>query len=84
VTGLASFAALVCTLLGLVSAAAVLARTRSARSALPVLLEFLMAAGLLRLAHDATWGALATAAVVVVLRKLVVTYGIRPAQRSAA
>jgi hypothetical protein len=84
VTGLAGAAALVCTLLGLVSAAAVLARTRSARQALPVLLEFLMAAGLLRLTHDATWRVLATAAVVVGLRRLVLTYGVRPAQRSAA
>ncbi len=77
--GLSGAGALLCTVLGLVSAAAVLARTRSLAQALPVLLEFLMAAGLLRLTHDATWRALATAAVIVVLRKLVVAYGLRPA-----
>ena len=71
-------AALLCVVLGLVSAGAVLARTWQLRQALPVLLEFLLAAGLLRLAHDATWRALATAAAVVALRKLVVTYGLRP------
>ena len=83
-TGLAGAAALVCTLLGIVSAVAVLARTRSHRQALPVLLEFLMAAGVLRLSHDASWEALATAAVVVGLRTLVAAYGIRTAQHSAA
>jgi len=84
VTALTGAAALVCTVLGLLCAATVLARTRSLRQALPVLLEFLMAAGLLRLSSAATWRALATAAVIVVLRKLVVTYGIGPGQRSPA
>ncbi|MDP9466868.1 MAG: hypothetical protein M3P31_06515 [Actinomycetota bacterium] len=80
-TGLAGTAALLCAVLGLVCGAAVLARTRSLGQALPVLLEFLLAAGLLRLSHDATWRVLATAAVIVGLRKLVVAYGLRPAQR---
>ena len=83
-TGLVASAALLCSVLALVCGAAVLARTRSLAQALPVLLELLMAAGLLRLSHDPSWRALATAAVLVALRKLVVVYGLRPAQRSAA
>ncbi len=79
-TGLAGAAGLLCTMLGLVCAAAVLARTRRLAQALPVLLDFLMAAVLLRLTHDATWRALATAAVIVLLRKLVVSFGFRTAQ----
>ncbi len=78
-SSLTSSAALLCTVLGLASAAAVLARTRELRQALPVLLEFLLAAGLLRLTQDATWRRLATAAVVVAVRKLVVGYGLSPA-----
>ncbi len=73
-------AALLCTVLGLGCATAVLARTRELGQALPVLLEFLLAAGLLRLAHDATWRALATAAAIVGLRRLVVAYALRPAR----
>ena len=83
-TALVQSAALLCTLLGVVCATAVLVRTRSVGQALPVLLEFLMAAGLLRLSHDTSWRAIGTAAVVVGLRKLVVAYGVRPAQRAAA
>ena len=83
-TGLAATAALLCTVLALVGGAAVLVRTRSLAQALPVLLELLMAAGLLRLSHDPTWRGIATAAVLVLLRRFVVAYGLRPAQRSAA
>lgn len=83
-TGLARAAALLCTLLGLGCAAVVLARTRSLAQALPVLLEFLLAAGLLRLTHDATWRALVTAAALVALRKIVVTYGLRAGAASRA
>lgn len=77
-TALTADAALVCAVLALVSAAAVLARTRDLGQALPVLLELLTAAGLLRLAHDATWRAIVTAAVVVALRRLV-AHGLHPA-----
>ena len=63
--------ALVCTLLGLVSAAAVLLRSRDGRLCLKVLLEFLVAAGLLRLADDPTWRAILTAAAVIAIRRLV-------------
>lgn len=74
---LVATAATLCATLGLVCTAAVLARTRELRQALPVLLEFLLAAGLLRLTSDASWQALATAAVVVGVRKLVVGLGLR-------
>jgi uncharacterized membrane protein len=65
-------------LLGLLSAATVFARIRQVRPALAVLLDFLLAAGLLRLSRDATWAALATAALVVAIRKLVMTAGLHP------
>ena len=74
-----SAAALACTVLALVAAGVVLARTRRVDQALPVLLELLLAAGLLRLTSDAGWRAIATAAVIVVLRKVVVAYGLRRA-----
>ncbi len=45
-----------------------------------MLLEFLVAAGLLRLTHDVTWRALATAALLVGVRRLVVGYALRPAR----
>ena len=64
-------AALLLTALGLLSAGLVLARSRDVRQALAVLLEFLLAAGLLRLVHDATYQGLATTALIVVIRKLV-------------
>ena len=75
---------LLCAVFGLVCAAAVLVRTRSVEQALPVLLELLLAAGLLRLSQDVTWQTLATAAVVVVLRRLVAAYGLRPTRRAQA
>jgi uncharacterized membrane protein len=64
-------AALLLTVLGLLSAGLVLARSRDVRQALAVLLEFLLAAGLLRLVHGATYQGLATTALIVVVRKLV-------------
>lgn len=79
-----SGAAAVCTVSALVAAGAVLARTRSPAQALPVLLELLLAAGLLRLTADASWRALATAAIVVALRTVVVRFGLRPAQHTGA
>ena len=75
-------AALLCTALGVVSTLAVLARLRDVRLAIAVLLEFLLAAGLLRLAADPTVQAVVTAAVVVGLRKLIgvgLRFGARPA-----
>ena len=55
---------------GLVAGFLALAVTRRPGLALTVFLDFLLAAGLLRLADDPTWRQLATAAVVVALRRL--------------
>jgi hypothetical protein len=57
---------------GIVLAALVFAVMRRVSVALPVLLDMLMAAGLLRLSAEAPWRAIATAGAIVVLRKLVV------------
>ena len=65
--------ALAITAAGLVSALAVVLGTRSWRTALVVLTEFLTAAGLVRLAGAPTWTQLATAAIIVVVRRMVVT-----------
>jgi hypothetical protein len=46
--------------------------TRRLTTALPVFLDLLLAAGLMRLSAGSSWAALATAATVVVIRKLVV------------
>lgn len=62
--------ALVCTLGGLLSAAVVLAATRDVLLGLRVLVDLLVAAGLLRLSGDPGSGALATAAGVVAVRRL--------------
>lgn len=70
-------AALLCTALGVSCGALVLARSRQVRPALAVLVEFLLAAGLLRLSQQATWRALAMTAVIVGIRKLVVDVGLR-------
>lgn len=56
-----------------VSAAVALAVTRTPRVALPVLLDLLLAAGLLRLTASTTWRALLTTALIVVVRKLAMT-----------
>jgi hypothetical protein len=55
----------------LVAGALALATTRRPRAALPVLLDLLLAAGLLRLTGDPGWPALATAASIVALRQLI-------------
>ena len=68
--------ALACTLLGLVGAAAVLARTRDVRLGVRVLLEFLLAGGLLRLSDDPSPQALLTAAALVAVRR-VIALGLR-------
>jgi hypothetical protein len=62
----------------ILAGALVLLRTRSLRQALPVLLDLLTAAGLLRIAAEPTWSGLAVTAIVIVLRRLV-TAGIRTA-----
>ncbi|MDP9431512.1 MAG: hypothetical protein M3P91_01995 [Actinomycetota bacterium] len=55
----------------LLVAALTLLATGSPWVALPVLLDLLLAAGLLRLSADASWRALAIAATIVTIRKLV-------------
>jgi uncharacterized membrane protein len=66
-------AALVCTFLGVVSAAAVLLRTHKAPLTLSVLLDFLLAAALLTLSAGPTAASLTTAAVLVLLRGVITT-----------
>ncbi|MBM7806701.1 hypothetical protein JOD57_002538 [Geodermatophilus bullaregiensis] len=59
------------TALALVAGVVALAATRRPAVALGVLLDLLLAAGLLRLAAEPTWTSLATAAAVVLLRRLI-------------
>jgi len=81
--------AVVAVLLPLLVAAALalfaltLLSTRRITTALPVLLDLLLAAGLLRLSATGTWQAIASAAAIVVIRKLATT-GISAAQRARA
>ncbi|MEX5719868.1 hypothetical protein [Geodermatophilus maliterrae] len=63
--------ALVVSALALVAGAVTLAATRRPALALGVLLDLLLAAGLLRLAAEPTWTSLATTAAVVLLRRLI-------------
>ena len=67
----------------LLVAALVLLVTRKVAAALPVLLDLLLAAGLLRLSATASWQAIASAAGIVVVRKLA-TLGIAAARRARA
>ncbi|MGY2127754.1 hypothetical protein [Blastococcus sp. SYSU DS0617] len=78
---LTGVAALVIGVAALAAGAVVLVRTRRPTAALPVLLELLLAAGLLRLAGDPSWGAIATAAALVLLRRLIGA-GLRAGERS--
>ncbi len=59
-----------------------LVRTRELRRALPVLLDLLTAAGLIRLAGQPSWPVLATTAIVIALRRLL-TAGLQSASASA-
>ncbi|MFJ8665475.1 hypothetical protein [Streptomyces sp. NPDC093600] len=63
-------AAVLITAAGLVSAAAAYRLTRTARQALAVLLDFLTAAGLIRLAGEPSWNSILLAASIIALRKL--------------
>jgi hypothetical protein len=63
-------AALIVTAAGLVVAAVAVARTRRARLALALLLDFFTAAALLRLAAPPTWPALGAAALTIAIRQL--------------
>lgn len=68
----------------IVLAGATLVILRRPRLALHVLLDLLLAAGLLRLSGDATWGAIAVAAALVVLRRTITHALTTPAWTSAA
>jgi hypothetical protein len=70
ITTVSRDAALIVTAAGLVVAAVAVARTRRARLALALLLDFLTAAALLRLAAPPTWPALAAAALTIAIRQL--------------
>src|SRR5918912_785974 len=86
---MSSLSALVAALVPVVVAAALavsaltLLSTRRIATALPVLLDLLLAAGLLRLSATASWQAIASAAAIVVIRKLA-TLGIGAARRARA
>jgi hypothetical protein len=71
-------AALLVVAAAIVAGGIVLLRTRSLLQALPTLLDFLTAAGLLRLASTPTWTSLAVTAIVIALRRLV-SAGVRTA-----
>ena len=77
------------TLALLVTAAALLAglvalvTTRRPGAALPVFLDLLVAAGLLRLVGEPTWQALTTAATIILLRRLI-GFGLRTGGRALA
>jgi hypothetical protein len=63
-------AALIVTAAGLIVAAVALARTRRARLALALLLDFFTAAALLRLSAPPSWRALGAAALTIAIRQL--------------
>ena len=70
ITTVSRDAALIVTAAGLVVAAVTVARTRRARLALALLLDFFTAAALLRLAAPPTWPALGAAALTIAIRQL--------------
>ncbi|WP_435770720.1 hypothetical protein [Nocardioides sp. SYSU DS0651] len=70
-TDLVDAAALLVTAAGVLVAIAAWALTRSHSPAVPLLIDFLLAAGLLRLTVHHDWQAIGAAALVVVLRKVV-------------
>lgn len=60
----------------------VLVRQQDIRQAVSVLLEFLLAAGLLRLSDHQTYHTISTAAVIILVRKML-TFGLRKDQQSS-
>ncbi|MGY1763855.1 hypothetical protein ACI79G_05005 [Geodermatophilus sp. SYSU D00779] len=75
--------ALLVTAAALVAGLVALVATRSPAAALPVFLDLLVAAGLLRLVGQPSWPALATAATILVLRRLI-GFGLRTGGRTWA
>jgi hypothetical protein len=70
ITGVIATVAPILVAAALVVSGLVLASTRSPATALAVLLDLLLAAGLLHLSADAAWSAIGSAALVVVIRKV--------------
>ena len=68
--------ALAVTAAALLAGLVALGTTRRPAAALPVFLDLLVAAGLLRLVGEPTWQALVTAAAIVLLRRLI-GFGLR-------
>lgn len=81
--GVAGTLALAVTAAALVAGLVALVTTRRPAAALPVFLDLLVAAGLLRLVGEPTWQALTTAAAVVALRRLI-SSGLRTGGRAWA
>lgn len=71
-------AAALTTVLGLVSACVAHVAVGRFRTSLGVLLDFLTAAGLIKLADEPSWGRVAAAAGVIAVRKLITTRLGRP------
>lgn len=63
-------AALLVTAVGVASFLTAYATTRTIRGALPLLLDFLMAAGLIRLAGQLSWNSILLTVAIIVVRKL--------------
>ena len=68
-------AAVLCAATGVLTGVAVASRTGDVRQGLAMLLDFLLAAGLLRLSASTSWSALLTTAALVLLRTLLVHTG---------
>jgi hypothetical protein len=75
--------ALLVTAAALLAGLVALAATRRPAAALPVFLDLLVAAGLLRLVGEPSWQALATAASIILLRRLI-GFGLRTGGRTWA
>ena len=75
--------ALLVTAAALIAGLVALVSTRSPAAALPVFLDLLVAAGLLRLVGQPSWQALATAAAIILLRRLI-GFGLRTGGRTWA
>ena len=75
--------ALLVTAAALLAGLVALAATCRPAAALPVFLDLLVAAGLLRLAGEPSWQALATAASIILLRRLI-GFGLRTGGRTWA
>ena len=83
VQGAGATLALLVTAAALAAGLVALLATRRPATALPVFLDLLVAAGLLRLVGEPSWQALASAAAILVLRRLI-GFGLRTGGRTWA